>query len=122
MTMVDENKALVPATPAEVLAPTDSGEKTFDDIVVDAQRRAKLVQLAEYAVAHTIADHWCEIHGRPFLRGDGARWLARLIGVSYEPTVEPLGVRSDEVDEVGPYYVWTFWITATLELTGDSVT
>jgi hypothetical protein len=121
--MADENKALVPAVPAEILQPTDSRaiEKTFDDIVLDAQRRAKLVQLAEYAVAHTIPEHWVELHGTPYLRGDGARWVARLIGISYEPVVEPKGVRSIEADDDGAYYVWTFWVKATLELTGDSV-
>jgi len=93
----------------------------FDDLMEDLQRRGQLIQLAKYAVAHTTKDHWCEIHGEPFLKGHGSRWVARLIGIDYRPVIEPLGVRQEGFDDLGLYYVWTFWVEAVLKRTGDTI-
>jgi len=122
--MADEKQtALVPHDEPQLPEIVEGGTLgNFDDLMEDLQRRGQLIQLAKYAVAHTTKDHWCEIHGEPFLKGHGSRWVARLIGIDYRPVIEPLGVREEHWDNLGVYYLWTFWVESTLKLTGDVVT
>lgn len=123
--MADEkNTALVPHEGEPQLPELVEGGTlgNFDDLMEDLQRRGQLIQLAKYAVAHTTKDHWCEIHGEPYLKGHGARWVARLIGIDYKPVIEPRGVREEHWDNLGVYYLWTFWIKAVLKRTGDTIT
>ena len=93
---------------------------TFDQIMEGAQRRAALLQLAEYAIACTINEHWVDYHGRPYLQADGAEWIARRVGINYEPVGDPK--RTEHWDDAGPYYIYTWTVRAWFPASTDEIT
>jgi hypothetical protein len=71
---------------------------------MEAYKKVRLV-----AIKYTREKDWVNIDGQPYLMESGAQSIAGPLGVSF---TEPVGVKRNEEDKKGKYYVWEYKATA----------
>lgn len=106
-----EAAAGVPAIQQAAVPQQQLTEKTFKDIVEQAEMRQKLTQrLYLIALRATNCNDWIDQSGTPYLEYEGARKIARDIGMSVENVQ---GQQQNIKDDKGEYIIFTY--------TGDAV-